>query len=179
MNEGTFHLGQYGGVAGQECTSVCFLEELRFDYCECTCYPMANFDNDAASCYDRILVALASLCGRKQGIHKDVIFVHAKTLQEAEFTLKTKHGITEESYSHCTKFPIHGTGQGSTNSPTIWCFVLSELFECHSQKAYGIKFMSPDGMVLVRMTMVGFVDDSTCMTGGDALTSYQELKKMM
>lgn len=128
VNERTFHQGQYSGLPGRDCTSVCFMEELRFEFCEHTRFPMVNFDNDAASCYNQILVNLASLCQRVQEISRDVIFVHASTLQEAKFTLKTAHGISKLFYTHCKKFPIHGTGQGSMNSPTIWCFVSSELF---------------------------------------------------
>ena len=179
MRNKTLHQGQYGGLPGRDCSSVCFLEELRFDYADFTHFPIANFDNDAKSCYDRILVNIASLCSRKQGIDRDVIFVHAKTLKEAKFTLKTRHGISKSSYSHCTSFPIHGTGQGLTNSPTIWCFVSSELFQVHSANAHGMVFTSPDGSLRIRMTMVGFVDDSTCITGGDKNMTYEELKTQM
>jgi hypothetical protein len=49
---------------------------------------VANFDNDASACYDCILCAVSSLAGRKYGIHKNVIFIHATTLEEAEFKLK-------------------------------------------------------------------------------------------
>ena len=140
---------------------------------------MAHFDNDAAACYDCIIVVLASLCGRKQGINRDVIFIHATTLREAKFKLKTKAGLSDTSYSHCTAFPIHGTGQGSTNSPTIWCFISSELFDVHSSKAHGMVFTTPDGSLLVRLTMIGFVDDSTCITGGNETTTYNRLIEMM
>jgi hypothetical protein len=84
----SLHQGQYGGLPGRDCTSLTYLEELRFDYSNITRYPVVNFDNDATSCYDRILCAVSSLAGRKYGIHKNVIFIHAKTLEEAEFKLK-------------------------------------------------------------------------------------------
>lgn len=129
------------------------MEELRFDVADFTRYPLANFDNDARACYDRILISLSSLCGRKQGIGKEVIFVHAKTLWEVKFKLKTKVGILTREYSHCRKFPIHGSGQGSTNSPTIWCFVLSKLFNTHDQLANGIMFTTPDGSQKIRMNV--------------------------
>jgi hypothetical protein len=117
------HQGQYGGLLGRDCTSLTYLEELRFDYAALTRVSFANFDNDATACYDIILCSVASLAGRKYGIHKDIIFVHAKTLEEAEFKLKASNKLSETSYRHWIKFQIHGTGQGSTNSPTIWCFV--------------------------------------------------------
>ena len=156
-----------------------FFEELRFDYASLTRLPFANFDNDACSCYDRIITALASLAGKKYGVHKDVIFVHAKTLEEAEFKLKTSAGISKSSYKHCVKFPLFGTGQGSTNSPTIWCFISSVLFQTHQQHAHGMLFQSPIGDIFVRYNMVGFVDDSTCITGGTFNDSFEDIKRKM
>ena len=175
----SLHQGQYGGLPGRDCTSLTYLEELRFDYCRLTRYPVANFDNDAAACYDRIICAIASLAGRKYGVHKDVIFIHAQTLEEAEFKLKSSTKVSETTYKHCIKFPIHGTGQGSSNSPTIWCFISSVLFQCHNERAFGMLFKSPEGDMVVRFNMVGFVDDSTCITGGNPNDTLQELLQKM
>ena len=127
ISDKTIHPGQFGGLPGRSATSITFLEELRFEYAELTRYPFTNFDSDLTACYDRVLCAIASLAGRKYGINKDVIFVHAKTLEEAEFKLKTSAGISKDSYSHCTKYPIHGITQGASNSSYIWVFVSSVL----------------------------------------------------
>jgi hypothetical protein len=110
VKEKSLHQGQYGGLPGRDCTSLTYLEELRFDYSLITRFSFANFDNDATACYDQILCSIASLAGRKYGIHKDIIFIHAQTLEEAEFKLKTSTKLSETSYRHCIKFPIHGTG---------------------------------------------------------------------
>ena len=179
QEEGTINEGQYGGCPGREPTALTLLEELRIDYSMLTRESIAQFDNDASSCYDRILVSIASLASRKFGIHKDVVMVHAKTLQEAKFKLKTQKGVSESWYSHCTAFPIHGTGQGSGNSPVIWCFVSSILFDCHNQKAHGIVFSSPNRQVVARMSMVGFVDDSTTITGCDQDNEDQTANKLI
>ena len=89
VHEKTLHPGQYGGLPGRDCTSLTMFEELRFEYSRLTRYPFSNFDNDATACYDRILCSIASLCGLKYGLHQDIIFVHATTLEEAEFKMKT------------------------------------------------------------------------------------------
>jgi hypothetical protein len=179
LRKKALHQGQYGGLPGRDCTSLTYLEELRFDYSKLTRFSVANFDNDATACYDRILCAVASLAGRKYGIHKDVIFIHAQTLEEAEFKLKSSTKVSDTAYRHCIKFPIHGTGQGSSNSPTIWCFISSVLFQCHNEKASGMLFKSPAGDMVVRFNMVGFVDDSTCITGGNPNDTLQELLEKM
>ena len=79
------------------------------------------------------------------------------------------------SYRHCKKFPIHGTGQGSENSPMIWCFISSILFDCHNQKAHGITTASPNGDVVVSFSITGFVGDSTCVTGGKQNKTIDQL----
>jgi hypothetical protein len=125
---------------------------------------LINFDNDDASCYDRIIPALASLIGRKFGLHKNVVFVHASTLEETKYKLKTSLGVSEELYANCTAFPIYGTGQGSSNSPAIWCIVSSVLFVCHQDNGHGAYFCTPDQEMSVLLSMIGFVDDSTGQT---------------
>lgn len=141
------------------------------------CYSYCNFNNDATACYYQILCAIASLCGQKFGIHKDVAFIHAKTLEEAKFKLKISTKMLE--YKHCIKFPIHGTGQGSTNSPTIWCFVSSVVFQCHNKKAHGILFKPSEGNMVVRCHIIRFVDNSTCITGRNKNNTIKMLKEKM
>jgi hypothetical protein len=159
--DGTIHPGQHGGRPGHEATTLTFMEELKTDIACSSLKHLINFDNDAASCYDRIIPALAALTGRKYGHHRCVIVVNPKTLKEAQFHLKTALCISEEFYSHCNAYPIYGTGQGSGNSPVIWCFVNSTLFDCHQAQVHGAIFESPDRSESLRVTMVGFVDNST------------------
>ena len=96
-----------------------------------------NFDNDATSCYDRIIVALASLINRKYGLHRQVVTVHASTLQQARFHLRTINGISDQFYSHSIQFPVYGSGQGSGNSPGIWLFISSTLCDVHNSISQG------------------------------------------
>lgn len=140
----TLNEGQFGSRPGREATTLSILEELRYDYSLSTRDPLVQVDKDATACYDRILVELSSLTGRKYGLHKNVIFVHATTLEEAEFRIKTAAGVSAVHYTHCPMFPIYGTGQGSGNSPTIWCFISSTLFDCHQGHAYGARFHAAD-----------------------------------
>jgi hypothetical protein len=153
--------GQYGSYPGREATSLCLLEELKTDISYCSRKPLINFDNDASSCYDRIIVSLSSLINRKYGQNRHVVMVNASTLRDAKYQLKTALGVSDTHIQHSTAWPLYGTGQGSGNSPMIWCFISSTLFDCHQSKAYGAIFQSPDRTVTVSFSMVGFVDDST------------------
>jgi hypothetical protein len=122
-NKALLNPGQYGGRPGCEAQSLTLLEELKYDLSYLTRRSMVNFDNDATACYDRIVVPLASLINRKYGMHRQIVAIHASTLQQDQFRLKTATGVSALHYSHCDQFPIHGTGQGSGNSPFIWLFI--------------------------------------------------------
>jgi hypothetical protein len=70
-------------------------------------------------------------------------------------------GISEEFYQHCCMIPIYGTGQGSGNSPVIWCIISSVLFNCHASSAHGATFESPDWTQTITFYMIGFINNST------------------
>ena len=109
---------------------------------------------------------VASLSGRKYGVHKKIVYVHAATLKEAKYKLKLSSKTSNTTYRHYKKYPIHGTGQGPGNSPMIWCFISSILLDCHNQKADRLTTTSPNGDVVVSFSIIGFVDDSTYVTSG-------------
>jgi hypothetical protein len=74
------------------------------------------------------------------------------------------YSISDEFYQHCKLRPIYGMGQGSGNSPVIWCVISSVLFDCHATSARGATYTYPDGTESITLYMVGFVDDSTGQT---------------
>jgi hypothetical protein len=157
----TIHPGQHGARPGHKATTPVFMEELKNDISYSSRKSLINFDNDVTSCYDRIIPAIASLLGRHHGLHRDVIFVHARTLKEAKCKLKTILGVSGDFYTHCQFFPIYGTGQGSANSPVIWTIMSSVLFECHEAAGHIALFTTPDTNMSVNLSMVRFIDDST------------------
>jgi hypothetical protein len=152
------HRGQLGGRPGCDALTLVFMEEIKYEISQASRKSLINFDNDAASCYDRIIPALASLIGRKHGIHQNVVFVNASTLKEAKYKLKTLLGVSDKFYQICTVYPIYGIGQGSANSPVIWLIVSSTLFTCHEQYAYGATFTTPDKSLSVALSMVASIN---------------------
>jgi hypothetical protein len=158
---GLINEGLFSGRPGCEAQSLTFLEELEYDLSIVTRRTLFHFDNDATSCYDRIIVSLASLINRKYGLHCKVVTVHANTLEQARFHLRTTTGISELSYTHSLHFPIYGSGQGSGSLPAIWLFISSTICNIHQSIAYGASFTNPEGEESVQISMVGFVDNST------------------
>jgi hypothetical protein len=136
-DESLLNESQYGSRPNRSAHDPVFIEEMQSKICCSSRKSNVKFDNNATSCYDRILPSFASIASRKFGIHKNVAFVMASTLQECKYKLKTLLGISDKLYKHCKIFPIYGTGEGSGNSPAIWCIISSVLFDCHASQAYG------------------------------------------
>ena len=155
------HPGQNGGVPHLNAQNPVFLEEMQNEISRASQKPLVKFDNDATSCYDRILASVACLASRKFGTPKSVTLVMANTLKECKYKLKTMLGVSEKYFSHCHFTPIYGTGQGSGNSPAIWCVISSVLFTSHESRAHGATYKTPDKQHAIKLTMIGFVDDST------------------
>jgi len=153
------HADAYGSRPGRSAHDPIALEVWRNGIYRTSMKRGVNQDLDATSCYDRILPPIASICSRRVGIHPQVATINCRTLEKATFHLKTSLGTSSSHYSHCEEFPIYGTGQGSGNSPHIWCFISSALFDAYDQRANGAYFRSFDSKQEVKLTMVGFVDD--------------------
>ena len=81
------HDGQYGSIPGQQAQIICLLEEVCLDHSLLTRTSYCNFDSDLTSCYNCILLPLSSLVTRGMGIHYNMVFLHAATLEATEFKL--------------------------------------------------------------------------------------------
>jgi hypothetical protein len=110
---------------------------------------MIKNDNDAASCYDRILVYLGNMMSRKMGMPVKVCQVQGMNLEEAKYCIKTMLGTSVTFITHCEDSPWHGSGQGAGNSPTLWLFISSTLFDCFETQAHGATFATPERWIQI------------------------------
>ena len=127
--------GQYG--SRPKCTALepVLVEEMQYEIARATRQPLALTNYDAASCYDRIVPSLAMLISKKYGVPPTVTTANALTLELAKYRIRTDLGLASEGYTHSPETPIYGTGQGSGNSPAIWCFLSGILFDCYEEAA--------------------------------------------
>jgi hypothetical protein len=153
------NVGLYGSRPGRSAHDPVFLDLMQNEIYRTSMKSGITKDLDATSCYDRILAWVANVCSQRVGVHPMVAAVNSRTLERARFHLKTDRLVSEGSYQHCNEHPIHGTGQGSGNSPALWCFVSSTLFDAFAERAHGASFYSYDGQTSLQIGMVGFVDD--------------------
>jgi len=156
--------GQYGSRPNRNAHDPIFIEEFQFEISRTTRKSLLQTNYDATSCYDRIVPNLAAIVSRKFGVPETVVLSNVVTLLNAKYRLKTELGTSTEFYQHSTEHPIYGTGQGSGNSPMIWCFLSSILFDCYEKQAHGAVYELPDRSGTTSVYMVGYVDDSNGQT---------------
>ena len=151
--------GQYGSRPRRCATDPVLIEELQCEISRATRKPVVLTNYDATACYDRIIPNLGMLASQKYGVPSTVTKMNARTLQHAKYKVRTELGLAPTGYQHTPEFPIYGTGQGSANSPAIWCFLSSTLFDCYDQVVHPAIYASPTCETVTALGMVGFVDD--------------------
>ena len=139
-------------------------KKFQFEISRATRKSLVQINYDATSCYDRIIPNLAALVSRKFGVPPSVVLSNITTLLYAKYRLKTELGTSVDYYQHNDEYPIYGTGQGSGNSPMIWCFLSSILFDCYEENATGAVYETPDRKGTTKIQMIGYVDDSNGQT---------------
>ena len=158
-----FNDGQYGSRPNRQAQDPVLLEELQFDISRVSRKTLVL--TDATSCYDRIIPSLAMVASRKFGMPESVTLANARTLENAHYRrIRTDLGLAPTGYSHSSDNPIYGTGQGSANSPMLWLFLDSILYDCYDSKTHPAVYCTPDHLHRITLGMAGFVDDSNGQT---------------
>lgn len=152
--------GQYGSRPKRSVYDPVLIDILQTEISTITRKAVIQMMFDATSCYDRIIPSISTIASQKFGVPYSVAKMNADTLENTVYKLRTGLGVSDTGYSHCPEFPIYGTGQGSGNSPVVWCFISSILFQCYNDCAHGAVYESPDRSEHITVKMVGYVDDS-------------------
>ena len=112
--------GQFGSVPNHTSLEPILLTQLTNDNCRLLRCNLARFDNDTSACFYRIIVPLAMLAARWCGMSDESVRIHAETLENMKYSIKTQYGVSVDSYSGTKGEPLFGTGQGSGASPAAW-----------------------------------------------------------
>jgi hypothetical protein len=120
---------------------------------------MALCSNDAKSCYDCILHAIATICMRRDGVPKQICLMMFGTLAKVKYCIRTTYGDLTTSYS-CKEIPFQGIYQGNGAGPVIWLLVSIPIINMLKTAGFGFKVrtvISGDEFSFVCYT---FVDNS-------------------
>jgi hypothetical protein len=163
--------GQAGARPGRRCIDVVIHKEMKYMYSSITRSDMATMDNDAKSCYDRIICNLAMVISKYFGMSTRACQTQAATLQNMQFRLRTALGDSKKSYQHSASTPVHGSGQGSCASPCLWLLISSILMECLEIEGNGLKIQDVNTHTVMKQWIEGFVDDTSLFTNLPTYTS--------
>jgi hypothetical protein len=94
-NAGRLNASQGGCAPGRQAVHVVIDKEMKYLFSRLTRTDMATLDNDAKSCFDRIIVALAMIISRYFGMTKLACKMQAKTLQNMQFRIRTALGDSQ------------------------------------------------------------------------------------
>ena len=173
------HEGQCGSRPNQRSIDVVLKKEMKYCYSRLTRTNLGTIDNDAKSCFDRILCNLAMLVSRYFGITNNYCKTQATTLQNSIFKLRTALGDSKKSYQHSDNTPIHGTGQGSCASPAIWLMISSILMNILQKHSFGMTMNDVQKFKKeIKQIIEGFVDDTSIFTNGEEDNILAIIKKL-
>jgi hypothetical protein len=158
---------QGGSRADRQTGEISLYKHFMYSISRTTITDLASFDNDAKSCYDRIVMTVASLAAQRIGITQSACELLIKTLQSHKHHISTHYGESKEFFTTTASNPIHGPGQGGKCSSAIWMIISTLLMECMENKSDGAIFSDPHNQQVVQQRMTGFVDDTTHWINND------------
>jgi len=175
------HNGQYGSVPGRTAIELVMLQQISNDICRTNKVNLIRFDNDASACYDRILVHLGMLAARRVGMPDNAVRIHADTLKNMHYKVKTVFGISNDSYTGEPRQPLFGTGQGSGASPAVWLTLVVVLMNTLDRLTKErTRFRSPDSPMHHKRLIDAFVDDTSLVfNDSQQLMAPEQLTRQM
>jgi hypothetical protein len=172
---------QDGCRAGRKATDTLLGKLLRYSICRLTLTDYATFDNDAKSCFDRIVMLPVSLIAQRLGMHPKACELFIKTLRSVRYHVKTKMGISDGFYTTTEDATIHGPGQGGRGSPAVWVAECCLAMECMTERSKGMSLSDPFNEIETNKIMSGFVDDTTHWINNfkDSLAEVEHLTELI
>lgn len=156
---------QHGSVPGKHCLSAVLKKVLCHDYLRITKRAGAFIENDAVGCYDRLVNNLVLIIMTKLGMPKTVVACIGDLWDQVVHLIKTIYGISSVTYGNTKAKPLYGPGQGSTCGPLFWLLCYWVIVSSLDPTITAAKFFSACKSILVEITGVSFVDDtSLCIT---------------
>jgi hypothetical protein len=169
-NSNRLNNGQAGSRPNMKAIDVVINKEMKYLYARLTRTALGTIDNDAKSCFDRIICNLAMMTSMYYGIPVNFCQLQAATLKQSIFRLRTALGDSTQTYKHTLDTPIHGTGQGSCASPALWLLISSLLMDLLERKAKGMTMIDVNNTQEIKRWIEGFIDDTSLFTNIDFIS---------
>jgi hypothetical protein len=110
------HPGQFGSRKGKMAIRAILLKRLSYDIIRQAQMDACMFDNDATTCYNRMIPSIVMIKCRLAGMPPSAAKVVLTILQRMQYFVRTAYGISPEAFSNLIDH-ILGVIQ-----PHPWCY---------------------------------------------------------
>ena len=153
---------QWGGMKGIQGVDPILMKVLSFELSAYTRTSLTEVDKDAASCYDRIVMALSNHRDQQLGMPVGPCQMLGMVLEFARYYVKTANNISAESYQSTAADPLYGPGQGNKLSPPKWTVISTICCNILQTIHSGAMFCDPEDSVHSQRPIDTYVDDASC-----------------
>jgi hypothetical protein len=164
---GTLGKLQDGFRKGRSTTQTLLHNEILNDYNKRLCIDNFVGMTDISACFDRILPSIISLLNRRNGCPKEAVAMHATTLENATYYLKSQYGVSQQGSSNATG-PVYGNGQGAGDSPSQWCQMSAMLFQIYQEMTEGATMSNLTREQEAKIHLAAFADDTNLLGNNDS-----------
>jgi len=114
---------QGGSRPNRFAINVANMKALTYTFARLSKTGLGTFNNDAKSCFDSIMAALALIYCIALGMPDAPCQIHGQAISKMKHYVKTLQGTSQNYYSNALNGPLFGSGQGSGGSPSLWLFM--------------------------------------------------------
>jgi hypothetical protein len=158
--EGTVTPEQAGGRRGRSTSAMATKTVISHEICRRQRLHGAAIYNDAKACFDRIIENISNLTCMREGLSPKLASLHAQTLQQMRYRIKTQYGCGSTFNGHLQPDPFLGSGQGAGDSMARWGFLSDALIRAYNKTAQSCPITSPTSSTEINDHIQAFVDDS-------------------
>jgi hypothetical protein len=158
--ENTVTQQQAGGRIGRSSSDMATKTVITHEICRLQQLQGAVIYNDAKACFDRIVENISNLVCLREGLAPKIASLHAQTLQQMRYYIKTQHGCLDKYNGHMLPDPFLGSGQGAGDSMSRWGFVSDAIIRAYDKIAISSPIESPISNAKMQDNIQAFVDDS-------------------
>ena len=175
---------QFGSRKHKSAVEQCFNKRLTYDISRQLRKPMALISNDAKSCYDRIVHAIASLSMQRVGVPTEPIVCMFTTIQQMKHYVRTVYGEAKQYFggeqAKLFAVPIQGVGQGNGAGPQIWAIVSTPVLQLLRREGFNVFFKFAISDESISFVAYAYVDDADNIVNciEEEATYYDVLDKM-
>jgi hypothetical protein len=153
-----------GGQKGRQANHIVLQKDLKYHYARLRKHNFATMDNNAKACYDRIIMLLATIISGHFGVPKQARDLQARAIRKMKFRVQTALGISTTHYEDTSETPLHGSGQGSGSSSSLWMFISSIIMDCFEDVASGMSMTNVEQTEKITQWIDGYVNDTLIFT---------------